>query len=65
MGKIESRVEKLETRTRAGEDVVMFAMSTESDDDCIRRHGHTPEVSGVSYTVFRWAASVPVGVVRG
>ena len=55
MPRIDSRLEKLEAQAREGSEVMVFAMPTESEADCIRRHGHDPDDASVRYTVVRWA----------
>lgn len=36
-------------------EVMVFAMPSESVGDCIRRHGHDPDDVTVRITVVRWA----------
>ena len=55
MPRIDARLEKLEAQTRSESEVVVFAMPSESVEDCIRRHGHDPEDVSLRHTVVRWA----------
>jgi hypothetical protein len=55
MGRHDARLAKLEAQAREGSEVVVFAMPTESESNCIRRHGHNPDDASVRYTVVRWA----------
>jgi len=55
MPRIDARLEKLEAQARSESEVVVFAMPSESLEDCIRRHGHDPEDVSLRYTVVRWA----------
>lgn len=56
MPRIDARLEKLEVQARSNSEVVEFAMPSQSDDDCIERHGRDPEDRSVRYTVARWAS---------
>ena len=56
MPRIDARVEKLEAQARQGDEVMVFALPSESVEDCIRRHGRDPDDSSVRYTVVRWAS---------
>jgi uncharacterized protein YheU (UPF0270 family) len=55
MGRIDTRVDKLEAQTRQGDEVMVFAMPSESVEDCVRRHGRDPGDASVRRTVVRRA----------
>jgi len=55
MPRIDARLEKLEAQARSESEVTVFAMPTESVEDCIRRHGHDPDDASVRYAVVRWS----------
>ena len=56
MPRLDARVGKLETQIGANcpRVVVVFAEDGESSTDCIRRHGHDPDATGVRYIVVSW-----------
>lgn len=56
MPRIDVRLEKLEVQTRSNSEIVVFAMPSESVEDCLRRHGRDPDDVSARYTVVRWAS---------
>ena len=56
MPRIDARLEKLEAQACSDSEVVVFAMPSESVEDCIRRLGLDPDDSTVRYMVVRWAS---------
>ena len=48
MPRIDTRLAKLETQARQGDEVMVFALPTESEADCIRRHGRAGEAERIA-----------------
>lgn len=56
MPRIDARLEKREAQARSDTRIVVFAMPSGSDEDCIRRQGRDLDDASVRYTVVRWAS---------
>ena len=56
MPRIDARLEKREAQARSDTRIVVFAMPSESVEDCLRRHGRDPDDVSARYTVVRWAS---------